>query len=107
MATITRGPRDNVVHALKSALDTYEGEFPGAEASLYRQNPGSVRIRIIDDRFVKMSRARRHDHVWKFLAARVDEDALSDVSLLLLLARNELASSFMNTQFDDPIPSRL
>lgn len=36
MATIIRGDADAQVQALKTALDAYETEYPGAEAALYR-----------------------------------------------------------------------
>lgn len=107
MANIVRGPKDKSVLALKSALDVYEQQFAGADASLYRQNPASVRIRIIDDRFAGMGRSRRHDRAWSFLANRLSADLMSEVSLLLLLTKSELGTSLMNLEFEDPIKSGL
>jgi hypothetical protein len=107
MATIVRGNTDAEVQALKDALDAYEGEHPGAEAALYRHNPGSIRLRVIDRRFERMTKSRRHADVWEFLAARVPEDTLADVSLVLTVAPAELKNSFANFEFDDPIPSKL
>lgn len=107
MANVVRGPKDTVVEALVNALSDYERQHPGAEASVYRQNPGAVRVRIIDDRFAGMSRARRHDDVWQFLSDRVDEDAMSEISTLLLLPTAELRSSLANLEFDDPLPTKL
>jgi stress-induced morphogen len=107
MAGIVRGDADAAVQALKSALDAYEAEHPGAEAALYRYNPASIRLRVIDRRFKGMTKSRRHADVWDFLAARVDEDTLADVSQLLTLAPSELKTSFANAEFDDPVPSNL
>lgn len=107
MATIIRGTADTEVQALKDALDVYELEHPGAEAALYRRNPASIRLRVIDRRFEGMTKSRRHADVWDFLAAHVNEDTLADVSQLLTLAPAELKMSFGNFEFEDPIPSEL
>jgi hypothetical protein len=107
MATIVRGNADAEVQALKDALDAYEAEHPGAEAALYRHNPGSIRLRVIDRRFEGTTKSRRHADLWDFLATRVPEDILADVSLVLTVAPAELKNSFANFEFDDPIPSKL
>ena len=106
MATITRGPTDQYVEAVKAALEAFEREHPGAEATLYRQNTGSIRIRIVDERFAPQSRGDRHDSVWNFLCARLDDDTLGEISVLLPLSPKELRSSFMNAEFEAPIPSQ-
>jgi stress-induced morphogen len=105
MATIVRGDADAQVQALKTALDAYETENSGAEAALYRHNPGSIRVRVIGRGFEGMTKSRRHAHVWDFLAARVPEDTMAEVSLLLTVAPAELRNSFVNFEFEDPIPS--
>jgi stress-induced morphogen len=107
MATIVRGNADAQVQVLKAALDAYETEYPGAEAALYRHNPGSIRVRVIDRRFEGMTKSRRHAHVWDFLTARVPEDTMAEVSQLLTLPETELKNSFANFEFEDPIPSKL
>ena len=107
MATITKGNVDPEVQALKDALDAYEAAHPGAEAALYRQNIASIRLRVIDRHFEGMTKSRRHADVWEFLAARVPEDTLADVSLLLSVAPVELPDSFANFEFERPTPSHL
>jgi stress-induced morphogen len=107
MATIVRGNPDPAVQALKDALDAYETEHPGAEAALYRQNSASIRVRVVDRRFEGMTKTRRHAEVWQFLAAKVPEDTLADVSLLLTVAPGELKMSFANFDFDHPLASQL
>src|SRR5256885_17183052 len=107
MAAIVRGNHDAEVQALKDALDAYEAAYPGSEAALYRHNPASIRLRVIDRRFEGMPKSRRHAYAWDFLAARVKEDTLADVSQLLTLAPSELKMSFANFEFEDPIPSKL
>ncbi len=107
MAIIARGGADAEVQAIKDALDAYEAEHPGAEASLYRQSSASIRLRVIDRRFEGMTKSRRHADVWNFLATRVPADTLSDVSLVLAIAPAELRSTLMNLEFEDPTPSHL
>lgn len=107
MANIARGSADAEVEALKDALDAYEREHLGAEASLYRHNPASIRIRVVDRRFEGMTKSRRHADVWDFLAAKVPDDTLADISLVLTVAPAELKNSLANLEFDDPIPSRV
>jgi hypothetical protein len=107
MAKVLRGTHDKYVQAIVEALNEYERQFPNAEASVYRQNPGAVRVRVIDDRFAGMPRSRRHDEVWEFLTQRVGEDTMGEISSLLLLPPAELRSSLANMEFEDPVPSRL
>jgi stress-induced morphogen len=107
MATITRGASDAYVLRIKDALEEYERLHPGAAASLYRQNSASIRIRIIDERFARVSKGDRHDQVWDFLANQLDEDTLQEISVLALLSPKETASSFWNEDFENPQPSQL
>ncbi|HZL35595.1 MAG TPA: hypothetical protein VFC78_09825 [Tepidisphaeraceae bacterium] len=105
MATVIRGESDTSLDAIKAVLDAYELEHPGAVATLYRQNNVSVRIRVVDQRYKSMSKGERHDDLWSFIAVRLDEDTIQDISVLLPLAPSELKSSFMNAEFEDPMPA--
>jgi len=107
MANVTRGPRDEVLERVLQVLNEYERLHPGAVASLYRQNSASIRIRIVDDRFSGWSRGKRHDYVWDLLAGRLAEEDIQEISVLLPLTRAEQGSSFLNFDFDDPLPSTL
>lgn len=107
MAKILKGSRDPYVDRVAAALDEYESQHAGAEASVYRQNPGAIRVRIIDDRFAGTSRTRRHTEVWDFLSQRLDEDVLGEIYTLTLLPTSELRSSMANMDFEDPLPSGL
>ena len=51
------------------------GIIPKARIDLYRQNPASIRIRIVDPRFPGMSRADRNAYVWKYFDQLTDEVA--------------------------------
>jgi len=105
MAEVTSGSTDALITALKGALDLYEREHPGADAKLYRQNSASVRIRVVDRGFEGKSKSRRHDQVWSFLSQHLGDDAVQEISLLLLLTPGELKASFMNFEFEHPLPS--
>ncbi len=103
---IARGKADEVLEQIKGCLERYQNDHPDAEISLYRQNPASVRVRIIDPRFVDMGRADRTDSVWKYFEGLSDE-VQSDISMLVLLTSREMSRSMANLEFEDPVPSRL
>ena len=105
MAPAVRGSVDAIIQSLKDALGAYEAERPGADAALYRQNAGSVRVRVIDRRFEGAPKARRHDDVWNLLASRVPEDTVAEVSQVLAIAPAEMRMSFSNLDVEQPIPS--
>jgi stress-induced morphogen len=107
MATITRGRRDKVVGKIKEILDQYELAHPTAVATLYRQDSASVRVRIVDPRFGRSSKGARHDKVWKFISDRLDEIDREEVALLILLTPAEQPESFINSEFDKPIRSKI
>ncbi len=107
MATITQGNIDAEVQAFKEALDAYEAAHPGAQAALYRKNSASIRLRVIDRRFEGMTKSRRHADVWDFLAGRVPDDMLADVSLVLTVAPAEIKNSIANFEFEQPTSSNL
>ena len=103
MATVTRGDRDEYVDRLKAALDEYERAHPSAVATLYRQEPAVVRIRIVDRAFAGQSKGTRHDRVWRFLTDHLDEDTIQEIAILLLVTPAEQPRSFMNGEFEDPV----
>ena len=103
MATIVRGTRDEYVERIKSALDAYERQHPGATIDLYRQEPAVVRIRVVDDAFAGVPWPDRHDQVWRFLTDHLDEDTIQEIAILLLLTPAEQPKSFMNGEFDSPV----
>jgi len=104
MAKILRGTEDDDVRQVKERLDRYESEHAGSEASLYRQNGSSIRVRIIDDRAAGMNRSSRHREAWRYLQD-LNEDIQQQVTVLLLLPKSELGASLMNLEFEDPISS--
>ena len=80
--------------------------FPGASVDAYRQNSAVIRVRMVDPGFEGKSRIQREEEVLPILKA-LPEDTLSEITLLLLLTPGEVPHSFMNIEFDDPVPSSL
>ena len=107
MATLMFGQRDEGTDAVERALEAYERDYAPAEAWFYRQNPGSIRVRIVDPRFERMTKGERHKEVYPYLRDRVTGDYFDEVSVLLLLPPSELESSFANFDFEKPLQSNL
>src|SRR6476660_849552 len=92
---IMRGKADPILEEIATVLQSFQKDHPKAKLAIYRQNPASVRVRIIDPVFSKMSRAERNDYGWNYLD-RLSEDAQADISLLLLLTPSEVKKDFAN-----------
>jgi stress-induced morphogen len=103
---IPRGGSDAVIESIEKALGVYQKDHPSAEIDIYRQNPVSVRIRVIDPDFAGTSRIARHETIWKCLE-QVSDDDQGDISMLVLLTPEETNRSMANLEFDDPVPSIL
>jgi stress-induced morphogen len=106
MPIAVRGKGDSFTDQVVDALESYESQHPGAEIEAYRRNSVSIRVRIVDPDFSGISRAERHEIVWRFLE-KLPEEVQSQVSLLLLLTPEETKSSIANSEFENPIPSSL
>jgi stress-induced morphogen len=78
--------------------------FPSAE--VYQYNPVSIRVRIIDERFQGKSNVER-EKLLSDLLQQLPEEVEADITLLLLLTREEAEHSMMNVAFDYPSPSIL
>ncbi|MGL4421482.1 MAG: hypothetical protein ACRCZF_12505 [Gemmataceae bacterium] len=103
---IPRGSSDAVVQAIIHALQQYEQDHQEAQIDLYRQNPVSVRLRIIDPDFGSLGKAQRSQRAWTYLK-KLPEEIASDISTVLLLTPDEMKLSFANFEFEDPVPSLL
>ena len=79
--------------------ETLKPSFPNVEA--YRYNLASIRVRIIDDRFKGKSNPERDDMVEPLLD-KLPEDTQVDITILLLLAEDEVNQSMMNVEFENP-----
>lgn len=106
MSVEIRGKADGVLAQFRDALEPYAKQHSAANIVIYRQNSVSVRIRIVDSDFVGVSKAERHERIWKLLE-HLDDELLAEMSILLLLTPQEASKSFANLEFDDPVPSRI
>jgi len=78
----------------------------GPSAEAYRYNSVSIRVRLIHDDFRDTTRSAREDRVLPVIHTLPDETQ-EDITILLLLAPNELDRSPMNIEFEHPVPSRI
>lgn len=55
---------DQTVGQLAAALESYEHAHEGATCFVYRYNPASIRVKIVDGTFHGWSKGERHDYAW-------------------------------------------
>lgn len=106
MAINIRGQSDAIIDKVVEALHPYDVDHPQAAIEIYRQNPVSVRIRIVDPDFHGKGKPQRSQDAWAYLE-KLPEAVQGDISTMLLLTPDEAKTSFANFEFDDPIPSKL
>jgi stress-induced morphogen len=80
--------------------------FPSARVDAYRYNSASIRVRMIDSGFAGKDRVEREDLVLPILK-KLPPEILGDVTILLLLAPQDVSKSLMNQEFEDPVESGL
>lgn len=101
---VKRGKADPTVKAIKGALARYGSDHPRAQVDLYRINPGSIRVRVVDPRFHRVNRTNRHALVWSYLE-ELDTEIVDEIGWLLLLSPQEAKSSLASAEFDNPAPA--
>ncbi len=81
-----------------------------AQADAYRYNSASIRVRVIDPKFERLSAAERDDMVEPYLA-QLPEQTQADIITLFTFAPKELERNsremLLNNEFEDPSPSVL
>jgi hypothetical protein len=103
----TNGQNNDVeIEAVRNALRAYQDAHPDAQVDVQRQNNVSIRVRVIDPDFEGLTRGEREPEVWKALEA-LDDETFQNITMLLLLPPSEVARSFANIEFENPVPSRL
>jgi hypothetical protein len=106
MPGAVRGNGDPFTDQVLAALHPYKTQHPGAEIQAYRRNSASIRVRVIDPDFSGISRAERHEIIWRYLE-KLPEAIQSQVSLLVLLTPSETTTSIAKLEFENPAASRL
>lgn len=82
-----------------------------AKVDAYRYNSASIRVRVIDQRFEGLSIDKRDAMIEPYLE-QLPERTQADIMNLFTFAPSELQqislrAIFLNTEFEDPSPSRL
>jgi hypothetical protein len=95
---------DRQVRQVREALIShYLPDHPRAQIDVYRYNDNSIRIRILDPSFAKVSRPRRTDHILAVLE-RLPDELVSQIEMILPLAPKEAKDSASNDEFEYPSP---
>lgn len=95
---------DEALESVANVLDEFEQAHSAAESYVYRYNPASIRVKIVDSVFHGRSKGERHDYALRFLD-RLPDDVMSQVSVLLCLEPGE--TSMMDLEFADSTRSQL
>ena len=92
--------------AITLVLRRWRVTRPGGPARIdaYRRNSVSIRIRVVDPGFAGVSRAERHEAVWRYIEG-LPEDVQSQISLLIPFTPEETKTSLVNIEFEHPIVS--
>lgn len=98
--------RDRYEQQILDVLASYKKSHPKAKIDVYRQNSASIRIRIIDPDFKGKDHVDRDSELWK-IVSELPEEVQSQITFLLLLTPDETATSFANSDFESPLPSKL
>ena len=97
---------DTVMKQIGKSLKPYNDAHPTANIELDRWSNVSVRIRIIDQDFRGKSRSDREMEIWPLFDV-LSEDAVADVSMLLLITPEEKDESLASFEFDHPTKSMI
>lgn len=108
---VNMSPNENAssdagIEKVYDALKPYRAEHAQAQIKAKRQNPLSIRLRIVDPDFNGMDRVEREAKIWPLLETLPDE-VFSDLTMLLLLTPPETKDSFANMEFEHPVESQL
>jgi hypothetical protein len=107
MAHVDRSDEpDAQVQRILDALVEYEAAHPQALVEARRHNSVSIRLRVVDPDFEGLDRIQRESEVWRLLD-QLPEEAVADITMVILLAPAEAENSPASADFDDPIPSLL
>ena len=94
---------DDAVDQVAAALQEFEESHEYSDCLVYRYNPASIRVRIVDAVFHGRSKGERHDYAMRFLR-KLPDDVLAQISILLCLEPGE--TSLLDLEFHDPTQSQ-
>lgn len=96
------GRVDETLQQIATALEGFVEQHPDSHITLYRYNPGAVRVRIVSSRFQGVSRFERQKIVLDSIAD-MPMEIRGDISIMLCLAPGE--TSMMDVEFEEPVPT--
>jgi stress-induced morphogen len=82
----------------------HPAEYPPAA---YRYNSASIRVRVVSEQFSGKDRVERSELVYPILEKNLPRDTWEDITLILLLAPEEMDEALMNLEFENPTPSEI
>ena len=77
---------------------------PFPDVTVRRTNSLMLRVRIIDKRFRGLSKVARHELVEPLLD-QLPAELQEEIYFVLLLTPDEVATSTLNEEFENPVPS--
>jgi stress-induced morphogen len=104
------GAKPKRTHETKRIEALLKKHFPGYPKKhppiAYRYNRYSIRVRLVDKQFKGMSLSERYKLVEPLIES-LPEETQEDITILLILAPDQLNRSAMNLEFESPTPSPL
>lgn len=97
------GQFDSQLQAVLGALLVYQAAHPVAQIAVRRRHGVFIAIRIIDPDFYGTFWADREDEIWPLLQ-QLPNEIFANISILLLLTPDEVATSGANLEFEKPTP---
>ena len=97
---------DPILTAVRDALQEFRRGHPTAvSADAFRENPGIVRVRVIDPRYESMSRLDQHRELWYYLRNQVGSDAMQEVYEVLTISPRE-TDLYVNQIFEEDMAAQ-
>lgn len=91
---------------IEKLVDEHFPDCPKNFHRAYLYNTFSIRVRVVDERFKGKNRSEREKMVMPLIRT-LPEDTRQKLTVLLLLAPDEMADSLMNREYEDPSRSSI
>jgi hypothetical protein len=88
----------------KILKEHYLPRYPEAIIEVYRYESCLIRIRIVERRFAGTEIPERDEEIWEIIRKHVPKEIISTITVVLLIAPEEMEDSGMNYEFEHPTP---